>query len=578
MLRCPCNHAALTQHGCALKGRRKPTQKLKVVIFDRALLKMRVKAIRQRALTFIRNSRRAPERMKIVSMFLVGLILITVVVPNLSTRHPSIMKSYDAISNQHVEQEHTQKKDDNEGNSKQDSNDYQHDVLTEEEGEQEKNDEEEQDPPPFPIDYSYVDQTAEAAYWDYFPDKGDYQSVKEPTLHLDHHKCSSLVLDTSPPKQRPPSKGACDGYDGILHIRQGDWGGASGTIFFQFMVGFLMYADQHNLKPWVHLNSFSMYVFDEVVHNQGPGVKFTMMAGVAVANARDKRDPIGYVFPGRPMLLDSTSSMTSHDFMFEGTGVWEHYFEPVSDFSPGDPSCSQKPLVALNNTHISPGVHAHAPWAPRAFRYWMPEYIQKPDISLKEWFAPQRKRAVATTKRYIRFNEGMEQRAACAHPKPRNSLGLHIRHGDKELSRDYIPLDKFLPLCEAFVEHGGASIFLATDSALVLEEIMRDWPKKISKRIVRQEAVEGLSRNETAAFSLGISYHQTVTEALTDALALSKCTFMIHGLSALSEAAFYLNPELIERSVNLEDEEVQDPEGDFRNILSLGEQDRGDTN
>jgi hypothetical protein len=56
-------------------------------------------------------------------------------------------------------------------------------------------------------------------------------------------------------------------------------------------------------------------------------------------------------------------------------------------------------------------------------------------------------------------------------------------------------------------------------------------------------------------------------EALTDALAMSKCTYLLHGLSALSEAAFFINPGLMERSVNLEIEaRVYDKEH-FENVI-----------
>lgn len=185
----------------------------------------------------------------------------------------------------------------------------------------------------------------------------------------------------------------------------------------------------------------------------------------------------------------------------------------------------------------------------------MPEYMQQPNVPFKEWFAPQREHAAATTKRYIRLTPDLEQRALCAHPQHENSLGMHIRHGDKEMSRDYIPVDAFRPLCEAFVDNGGGSIYLATDSALVVETIMKEWPSRVSERIVRQPAVQGLSRNESAAFSLGLSEHLTNVEALVDARAMSKCTYLLHGLSALSEAAMYLNPAL--KPVNLEDPDEQ---------------------
>eukprot|EP00545_Synedropsis_sp_CCMP1620_P009884 CAMPEP_0119028204 /NCGR_PEP_ID=MMETSP1176-20130426/38491_1 /TAXON_ID=265551 /ORGANISM="Synedropsis recta cf, Strain CCMP1620" /LENGTH=203 /DNA_ID=CAMNT_0006984291 /DNA_START=33 /DNA_END=640 /DNA_ORIENTATION=+ len=201
-----------------------------------------------------------------------------------------------------------------------------------------------------------------------------------------------------------------------------------------------------------------------------------------------------------------------------------------------------------------PCTHSQAPYAPKAWRYWQPPYIQKLNLTLQEWFEPQRRHAAAVTKRYIRFNAAMEQRAACAHPIADNSLGMHIRHGDKWTSRYLVAVSDYRPYCEAFVDNGGGAIYLATDSGLVVDEIMREWPERVSSRIVRQPAVQGLSRNKSAAFDLGVSTHRTNVEALIDARALSKCTYLLHGLSALSEAALFMNHGLTERAVNVEDE------------------------
>ena len=76
-----------------------------------------------------------------------------------------------------------------------------------------------------------------------------------------------------------------------------------------------------------------------------------------------------------------------------------------------------------------------------------------------------------------------------------------------------------------------------SDSALVLEEIHDKWPKNVRDKIIHQPNVFGLTRNTTAAFDLGISQHRTNIEALTEISILSKCTYLLHGLSAMSEAA-----------------------------------------
>lgn len=65
-------------------------------------------------------------------------------------------------------------------------------------------------------------------------------------------------------------------------------GGASGTIFFLFVVGMLQWADQHNYKPWILLNDWSKVVYDDVVHSQGNKTEFTMMDGMEIGWARDE--------------------------------------------------------------------------------------------------------------------------------------------------------------------------------------------------------------------------------------------------------------------------------------------------
>merc|ERR1712232_1438612 len=49
------------------------------------------------------------------------------------------------------------------------------------------------------------------------------------------------------------------------------------------------------------------------------------------------------------------------------------------------------------------------------------------------------------------------------------------------------------------------------------------------------------------------NHHRTNSEALVDILAMSKCQFLLHGNSAVSEAAIYLNFDLHHQSVNWED-------------------------
>jgi hypothetical protein len=485
------------------------------------------------------------------------------------------------------------------------------------------------------FDGYFKDPNGTVADWDYYP-KLPQRVQEPPSLRSDDDEDDTTVLlsqkqrqllnfdpsnqeqcleflkvvDTSPPPlPAEPSHTACDGYDGVFHIRHYDGGAASGTAFFQLTIGMLQWADQHNYLPWIHIDDdVTKPIWDNVVHTQArprvlkkanttnmsldgsnnstvsstennqsgssSHISFTMQSGVEVGWAIDKRDSWFCVFPGKPELghkfgangrrrsvSEESEIIDAHlepkEFVVSGTGVWDHYFMPPvkNGFIPGDKSCTNKPLVRFDVDHIAPGMHANAPWAPRAWRTAEAPYIVQRRASWDDWFSDQRRHASEIVQRYIRFNPYMVRRAQCAFPDPEFSLGLHIRHGDKYLERDVIKVGTFYRYAKAFVQNGGGAIYVATDSARVFDVIDKKWPKKISSHVVRQPAMMGLTRNKTAAFDLGLSAHRTNVEALTDLLALSKCTFFLHGLSALSEAVLYINPTLWNRSINLEIED-----------------------
>ncbi|VEU39320.1 unnamed protein product [Pseudo-nitzschia multistriata] len=434
-------------------------------------------------------------------------------------------------------------------------------------------------------DMYFRDPNAQVVDWDYFPKHEPRRDVSwteaensESSINsMDEEECEKFMkyIDTSPPKPRKASNKACEGYDGVLHISHFDVGAASGTAFFMFTIGMLAWADQHNYLPWIHIDSgYTRPIWDPIVHmntSSADPVTFRMKHGMGIGWARDPRDGQWHIFPGKPYLDRPLRSST---YAVNGTGVWRHYFLPPNDFVPGDTSCRNKPIVQMDNNLIVPGIHSNAPYTPRAWRTTEADYLTRDDLSWDEWFEPQRKHGAAVTERYIRFNPMMERRARCAFPTPKFSLGMHIRHGDKAIERDIIETSRFLEFAKAFVNNGGGSIYVATDSIKVVETILQEWPAHVVEHIVRQSTAVALSRNETASFALGVSPHRSNIEALTDLLALSKCTFLLHGLSALSEAAFYLNPDLVARSINLEDTIYQEyhPDDFVRDLMPLGKE------
>lgn len=146
-------------------------------------------------------------------------------------------------------------------------------------------------------------------------------------------------------------------------------------------------------------------------------------------------------------------------------------------------------------------------------------------------------------------------------------LAMHIRHSDKANKRDKIALAAFLPYCQAYVEAGGKLIYLATDSSRVIDKIKEEWPPHVTSAITWQRNIIR-SPNETAVFDPAVlsyaqengggggqqqqHHHRTNSEVLVDILAMSRCQWLLHGLSAVSEATIYTNLKLHDSSVNLE--------------------------
>jgi hypothetical protein len=345
----------------------------------------------------------------------------------------------------------------------------------------------------------------------------------------------------------------------------GDIGGAAGTIFFQFVIGQILYAEQQNLVPWVHFDNTSTVIYDNVVHgkkNAGVNLPGVLM-GRNATWVRRRNGHIKDAQPG-PLVSDDTSVLRREDLRFAGTGVWEHYFEPVSDYVPGDRSCENKPYVTLNLFLITPGLHGFAEWAPKCWRYkYLPDYITKPHIPVTEWLEPQRAIAHRVVQQYIRLRpelRALSVNTDCSSVGYKNSscLGLHIRHSDKAAGRRVVATDEFLPFARAFVHAGGQHIYLATDSQMVLKEIEHTWPVAVTSRIRTMGSDIVRSDNDTAVFDMG-SHHRTNQEILVEIYALSQCQFMVHGFSAVSESAIWTNLDLHRQSVNLEDPDHVEP-------------------
>lgn len=366
-------------------------------------------------------------------------------------------------------------------------------------------------------------------------------------------------------RSMPKATKVCDGYDGVLHIRSGDAGAAAGTVFFIYVVNQLIYADKYNLLPWIHLNNISKHVYDPIVHNNKNGTQettFDMLHGMTVPFVSDGYQKFGFgAYAGAPAKILPNYKLTKQRYQVTGTGVWNHYFKPVSNFDPtavssGD--CQLKPLLRMHYFHLNPSMLFYCPWSVKSWPYHnlQRKLVPLRNSSLKEWYEPMRRRGHQIVHKYIRFQPHIVQKAneLLQLDDAKDCLALHVRHSDKGgINRRQIPLDKFFSYANAYAQAGGTTIYLATDSNQVLETVLK-WHFHNNMTILHQSGDVIRSSNRKAVFTLAEnSHHRTNTEVLVDILAMSRCRFLVHGFSAVSEAVMYLNLDLHTNSVDLED-------------------------
>jgi hypothetical protein len=347
--------------------------------------------------------------------------------------------------------------------------------------------------------------------------------------------------------------GYCEGKAGILMIQGGDAEAAVGTLFFMYVVNHLIYADQNNLVPWIHLNSvFPCY--DAIVHGNETKT-FTMMGGVTESKIVGK-DAMECKYWKRPQLYPGPIKVNRHltpqNFTIKGNGLWPSYFEPLSGYPPDDPSCQDTPLFSLHTRSIFPGMHICAPWAVRPWSFNHVPTALRPEGTgqpVHEWLGPMRERGAEKVSKYFRPLPRIQELIEQANPAPK-CLSMHIRLTDKSNGRQKKPLDLFQAYAEAYTQaSGGGGIFIATDDSTILETIRKNWTitkMHHQQNILRSSGSDAIFRtfqNET---------HRTNMEGIIDMYAMSRCDFFVHGFSAMAEAAVYLNPALHNRSVNVD--------------------------
>eukprot|EP00747_Dinoflagellata_sp_TGD_P082565 gnl/TRDRNA2_/TRDRNA2_161744_c0_seq2.p1 gnl/TRDRNA2_/TRDRNA2_161744_c0~~gnl/TRDRNA2_/TRDRNA2_161744_c0_seq2.p1 ORF type:complete len:687 (-),score=81.45 gnl/TRDRNA2_/TRDRNA2_161744_c0_seq2:69-2054(-) len=301
---------------------------------------------------------------------------------------------------------------------------------------------------------------------------------------------------------------------GLLRIEGGDRGAGFATLFFTYPINHILLAEAHCLIPLA--------------------------------------------------VMDASQCHNFYDETKPGN-VWEYYFEPLP--TRADPGAFKTVYRLADEQMLK--LHVDSPWSVHAYYYGEPSNAQREhlDVYDEEWYRHNRGLAAGVVSRYFKLKPAMQaemQRLWERHVSNRSSpivLGIHYRGTDKggPWRHDKDDLNSYLPYIESFLKaNPSGHVFLATDDYEVQEAMLHgEWPASVRNAIfmaneIRDDTREDRNLNGGMHDSWGsqsTSVYNRGVEALMDIMLLSKCNFIIHGESAMAEAAIWLNFELHKHSI-----------------------------
>ena len=268
----------------------------------------------------------------------------------------------------------------------------------------------------------------------------------------------------------------------------------------------------------------------------------------------EENDMVPVVYFG-PWSVDGPNAYHEPE---KGDNMWSYYFEPVAGYSfediqqliadPKEP-ITEENLVYLDDDVLG-YIHGGKPNSIYCFPYG---YFTDLEENIDEWYDGQRRKAQELIKKYVRVKNALIEESDAFVDQyfgEHTVLGVHIRGTDKvrqaKRIEKIITPGKYFPHIDSFLrQHPDAKIFLATDQDQYVEQMMEKYPG----RVLTQSTIYSRSRVNTFQKQDGNNY-QKGKEALLDCLLLSRCQRLLKCSSALSEFAFYFNPQLTGLDLN----------------------------
>jgi len=333
----------------------------------------------------------------------------------------------------------------------------------------------------------------------------------------------------------------------IFRIQGGDAQAAFASIFFLYVVNGVQYAWYKGYVPWIDLD---------------------------------------------PSWLKKTMPLPKN----AEHNLWEDFFDPYcANITQWINRCNDNKLhiVQMPRSFWFPQVHIQYAWPVRAWYYMKcPDACRrrerqvsctdhkrllcpKSNVYDRELYASWRIKGHTVASRVHRPTKRIMRQASrvfrefSQHSHP--TLAVHARGTDKGHGRRRVDASEFgytiISFLHTFPDKGR--VYLASEDSALIDSIISfcqkhypwndndtessDFNSSTLMHRIYVRDIQTRSSNRIANFKLNDKNRLSVAkDVLIDILVMSHCEFFVHAASAVSEAVFYLNLRLHDRSVNLE--------------------------
>ena len=245
---------------------------------------------------------------------------------------------------------------------------------------------------------------------------------------------------------------------------------------------------------------------------------------------------------------------------YEGDNVWEYFFDPVSEYRLEDVFPEFKVLPYSNLEVKGSNVKVVRKFRDKPVSYepdncWNWGY--PPDECVNNMTQESREYIGGLISKYIRINKKVSDKIddfVDKHMDGCHVLGVHRRgQMDQRGAQGNKPSVRYLKRVESYLqEKPDAKVFVATENWTSLNEFKNAFGDKVIYRDTFK------SKDESLVFNVPLRTVQKYLakskphpggarsgeEALIDCVLLSKCDYMLHGISNVGTAAGCFNPGL----------------------------------